>query len=51
MNIRLPKVILGQDEAISSIWNAVAAWEFNKRSGLTEPLVLALTGPTGVSSI
>jgi len=32
----------------SLILNAVAGWEFQKRSGVSEPLVLAFTGSTGV---
>ena len=30
------------------ILNAISGWEFQKSAGLSEPLVLALTGPTGV---
>lgn len=48
LNETLPRVILGQQGGIESIVNAIAAWEFQKRAGLSEPLVLAITGPTGV---
>ena len=44
----LPQYIRGQDEALRIIVNAVSAWEFGKRSGKSDALVLALTGSTGV---
>ncbi len=44
----LPKRIKGQSEAVRLITNAVAAWEMQKASGKPRPLVLALTGSTGV---
>ena len=45
---QLPQYIRGQDEALKIIVNAVSAWEFGKRSGKSDALVLALTGSTGV---
>ena len=41
--------IKGQDEGIEAVTNAISAWEFQRRStnGVSEPLVLAITGPTG----
>ena len=44
----LPQFIRGQNEAIEIIINAVASWEFGKKSGKSDPLVLALTGSTGI---
>lgn len=44
----LPLHIRGQDASLEIIYNAMASWEFQRRTGMTEPLVLALTGPTGV---
>jgi polynucleotide 5'-kinase involved in rRNA processing len=44
----LNKHIKGQDEGISTILNAISGWEFQHQAGHSEPLVLALTGPTGV---
>lgn len=58
LNVSLPKYIRSQDEGIEAIYNAVAAWEFQKRASWSssnggkddkgEPLVLAFTGSTGV---
>lgn len=44
----LVKHIKGQDEGLGTILNAISGWEFQRQSGYGEPLVLALTGPTGV---
>ena len=44
----LPQYIRGQHEAVDIIVNAVASWEFGKKSGKSDPLVLALTGSTGI---
>lgn len=48
INTSLSKTIKGQDIAVDAIVNAFAAWEFDKRGGYAGPLVLAITGPTGV---
>lgn len=44
----LPRSIRGQNEALDHIYNAIASWEFQNQVDDTEPLVLAITGPTGV---
>jgi pantothenate kinase len=44
----LHKHIKGQDEGIDTILNAISSWEFQRQSGDNAPLVIALTGPTGV---
>lgn len=44
----LPIHIKAQKEGIEFIVNAFSSWEFQKRSGLSEPLILAFTGSTGV---
>ena len=44
----LPQYIRGQDEGIEIVVNAVASWEFGRKSGKSDPLVLALTGSTGI---
>ncbi len=44
----LPKNVRGQDEGVSSIVNAIAGWEMQKKSGQSRPLVMAITGSTGV---
>lgn len=44
----LPMNIRGQDEGVKSIINAIAGWEMQKKSGLSRPLVMAITGSTGV---
>jgi Cdc6-like AAA superfamily ATPase len=48
LNSSLTQHIKGQSEGISTIINAFDDWEFRKSSGTHEPLVLAITGPTGV---
>lgn len=48
LNQTLPNHICSQEAGLSFIYNAVASWEFLKRSGRVEPLVLAFTGSTGV---
>lgn len=40
--------IKGQDEGRSAIISALIGWESQKMAGLSQPLVLAITGPTGV---
>ena len=42
------KYIKGQDEGVKTILNAISGWEFERQAGSSQPLVLALTGPTGV---
>ena len=44
---RLFKAVRGQDEGIQIILKAVGAWELNKKTRNTKPLVLAISGPTG----
>lgn len=44
----LARHIRGQNEGLDTILSAISAWEFQRQSGQSEPLVLALTGPTGV---
>ena len=44
----LPKNIRGQDEGVASIVKAIAGWEMQKKSGQSRPLVMAITGSTGV---
>ena len=48
LNESLPINIRGQRGGVDIILNAVAAWEFQRRVGLSEPLVLAIAGSTGV---
>jgi hypothetical protein len=44
----LPKAIAGQTAAVNAITNSIASWEFKRKMGLSKPLVLAISGPTGV---
>lgn len=44
---RMPNYIHCQDQALQSIERAVSAWEYQRRLGRPQPLVLAFTGPTG----
>jgi len=44
----LPLQIQGQDEGLEIITNAIAGWDFKRKSGSSQPLVLAVTGSTGV---
>jgi Cdc6-like AAA superfamily ATPase len=44
----LNKVIKGQDEGVSMILNALHAWEFQRTLGIHQPMVIAITGSTGV---
>lgn len=44
----LERHIKGQNEGLNTILSAISGWEFQRESGQSEPLVLALTGPTGV---
>ena len=46
--ISVERHIRGQNEGLHTILNAISGWEFQRQSGQSEPLVLALTGPTGV---
>jgi len=48
MNQMLPAYIRGQDHGVDAITNAIAAWQFSRQAGHGVPLVLAITGPTGV---
>jgi len=49
LNASLPLHIRGQHGGVEIILNAVASWEFQRRVGLlSEPLVLAIAGSTGV---
>ena len=43
----LPNYIRGQDQGIDAIINGFASWQFQRQSGYPNPLVLAITGPTG----
>jgi hypothetical protein len=47
----LPNYIRGQDQGIAAIINGFAAWQFSRQSGYPNPLVLAITGPTGKISV
>jgi hypothetical protein len=47
----LPNYIRGQDQGIASIINGFASWQFSRQSGYPNPLVLAITGPTGKRSL
>ena len=44
----MPKAIAGQTAAVNAITNSIASWEFKRKMGLSKPLVLAISGPTGV---
>lgn len=44
----LPAHISGQDLGIEMILDSFSAWEFSRKGGYQQPLVLAITGPTGV---
>ena len=48
LNKSLPLTIRGQSGGVDIILNAIASWEFQRRVGLSEPLVLAIAGSTGV---
>lgn len=48
LNTRLPAAISGQDQGLTLILDVFSAWEFARKGGLQQPLVLAITGPTGV---
>ena len=45
---KLRDTIKGQGEAIDIISNAIASWELSRRGGFTEPLLLAISGSTGI---
>eukprot|EP01031_Cornospumella_fuschlensis_P029988 gene29988-36222_t len=48
VNQSLTSHISGQDESLDSIVSAISVWEMQKKMDHREPLVLAITGPTGV---
>ncbi len=48
VKLRLHKIIKGQNEGGDMIINSLRAWEFQRTLGVHQPLVLAITGPTGV---
>lgn len=48
LNTTLSKRIVGQPAGLETIVEAFAAWEFNTKMGYSGPLVLAISGPTGV---
>jgi hypothetical protein len=41
-------MIGGQKRALDAITSSVAGWEFRRKSGNADPLVLAISGPPGV---
>jgi hypothetical protein len=45
---RLPAFISGQDLGVQMILDTFSSWEFSRKAGYQQPLVLAITGPTGV---
>jgi hypothetical protein len=46
---RLLRHIAGQKEGVDSLLGCLEAWEMSKEDGVSrEPLVMAITGPTGV---
>ena len=45
---QLPAHISGQDLGVDLILDAISSWEFSRKAGFQQPLVLAITGPTGV---
>lgn len=45
---RLPAAISGQDQGVAMILDVFSSWEFSRKAGYQQPLVLAVTGPTGV---
>lgn len=44
----LPASISGQDQGVEMILDTFSSWEFSRKAGYQQPLVLAITGPTGV---
>lgn len=48
LNELLPASISGQDQGIDMIVDVFSSWEFSRKAGYNQPLVLAVTGPTGV---
>lgn len=44
----LAAAVVAQDDAVAQVVGAVRAWDDDYRRGLARPLVLTLTGPTGV---
>ena len=46
--LHLPASISGQDQGVEMIIDTFSSWEFSRKAGYQQPLVLAITGPTGV---
>ena len=44
----LERIIGGQKRALDTITSSIAGWEFRRKSGNVDPLVLAISGPPGV---
>ena len=44
----LERIIGGQKRALDTITSSIAGWEFRRKSGNLDPLVLAISGPPGV---
>ena len=44
----MERIIGGQKRALDTITSAIAGWEFRRKSGNVDPLVLAISGPPGV---
>ena len=44
----LERMIGGQKRALDAITSSIAGWEFRRKSGNADPLVLAISGPPGV---
>jgi hypothetical protein len=47
LHTSLPNHIKGQELGLNAIINAFSSWEFSRHSGLSEALVISITGPTG----
>ena len=45
---RLPASISGQEQGVGLILDTFSSWEFSRKAGYQQALVLAVTGPTGV---
>jgi pantothenate kinase-related protein Tda10 len=43
-------MIGGQKRALDDITSSIAGWEFRRKSGNADPLVLAISGPPGVGN-
>ena len=44
----LPRFITGQDDAILDLSKSIARWDERRKAGKLLPLVLSISGPTGV---